>query len=358
MLKAFWPLVVQRASESDNLGACLAQARHQWEAAWGSSTLEVPQSRVCQLESFAWFACHLLGQLPRLRAAYNEALGEYRRVHRIRGAAQPVPDLAADGPWLEAPFWIWTADDPRRRRLFVRRRGAEVVLTDRAQLEVGLPLGEEGELRRAVDRWVDLPRRKIRIRSRALVTTLWARLALGDLFLHGIGGAKYDQVTDALMSRFFGLAPPGFMILSATLLLPIARERVTLDELRRLKQRLRELTYHPERFVDERSASDSGSGEQPLELIAAKAQWIGTPQTPHNARTRCREIRSINEDLQPWVAEQRRRLARRLEFAGAALRAESILSSREYSFCLYPEQTLREFLAALLPKQVGRDKLA
>ncbi len=29
-----------------------------------------------------------------------------------------------------------------------------------------------------------------------------------------------------------------------------------------------------------------------------------------------------------------------------ALRAESILSSREYGFCLHPEKTLREFLLA------------
>lgn len=349
MLEAFWPLVLRRAGESDHLGACLAQARHQWEAAWGLDTLEIPQSRVCQLESFAWFACHLLAQLPRLRTAHNEALAAYRRIHRVRSAAQPVPDLAADGPWLEAPFWIWTADDPRRRRLFVRQCRAEARLTDRERLEVGLPLEAEGPLGRAVDRWADLARQGIRIRSRALVTTLWARLALGDLFLHGIGGAKYDQVTDALISRFFGLAPPGFMVLSATLLLPIPRQRPSADELRKLQRRLRELTYHPERFMDARVGSASGSAE-PSELIDAKRRWIATPQTPQNARTRCREIRRINEALQPWVSDQRRQLQQRLACVGAGLRAESVLASREYSFCLYPEETLREFLAAWLPR--------
>ena len=30
------------------------------------------------------------------------------------------------------------------------------------------------------------------------MTTMFARLLLGDTFLHGIGGAKYDQVTDSM----------------------------------------------------------------------------------------------------------------------------------------------------------------
>ena len=67
----------------------------------------------------------------------------------------------------------------------------------------------------------ELARSGVKIRSRALVTTLWARMVLGDLFIHGIGGGNYDLVTDRIIERFFGRQPPGFMILSATLHLPI-----------------------------------------------------------------------------------------------------------------------------------------
>ena len=108
----YWPLVRKRLEESDHLGACIAQARHQLEGRWGLQTLEVPQSWVCQTESFSWFVVHLLAHLPRFRQVYNEAVQEYRRVHKIRNAAQPVPDLAAEGPWLEAPLWVWTAQRP------------------------------------------------------------------------------------------------------------------------------------------------------------------------------------------------------------------------------------------------------
>ena len=53
-------------------------------------------------------------------AVYNEAVREYRRLYRIRSASHPVPDLAVEGEWQEAPFWIWSQENPRRKRLFVQ----------------------------------------------------------------------------------------------------------------------------------------------------------------------------------------------------------------------------------------------
>ena len=50
---------------------------------------------------------------------------------------------------------------------------------------------------------------------------MFARLFLCDLFIHGIGGAKYDQMTDAIIERFFGFAPPDYLTVTATAKLPI-----------------------------------------------------------------------------------------------------------------------------------------
>ena len=222
LIRRFWPMVLERARHVDRLGYCLAQARHQLEGQWGLQTLELPQSVVCGSEPFHWFLVHLIANIERFRDCYNQAVQEYRRAHRIRNAAHPVPDLVAEGPWIEAPLWIWTAEQPQRRRVFVCRRGREILVSDRAGQELRLPLTVDGDATDAVGRLMAWSRQGVKIRSRALITTLWARLALSDLFLHGIGGAKYDQVTDRLIETFFGLAPPGIMVLSATLYLPRA----------------------------------------------------------------------------------------------------------------------------------------
>lgn len=360
LVRDYWTRAVARLGPTGNLGECLAQSRHQVERRFGLRTLEIPQSRVCQLPSFARFTAFLLAELPRLVAVYNEVVHEYRRIHRIRSNAHPVPDLAVEEPWWEAPYWIWTGEDPRRRRLFVGRRGDRLLLSDRHALEIPIELGPDGDADRAVDAILALAGRGVRLRSRALVTTLFARLVLGDLFLHGIGGAKYDQVTDAIIERFFGLEPPGFLVLSATLLLPVARHRVTPETARRIALQLRDLDYHPEAVLDgvaqaSQPVAPVAQASQPVDpseasaLIAAKRRWIATSPSPENVRTRWREIRRINAALQPFVSGRRQELLRRQSETASALAAEAILSWRDYAFCLYPEKMLRECFAALLP---------
>ncbi len=359
MIGRYWPLVLERTKETDRLGACLAQARHQLEGDFQDvgETLEAPQSWLCAGEAFQWFAAHLLARLPRFRRLYNEALRDYRRVHHLRSRSHPAPELAEEGGWQEAPFWIWTAELPRRRRLFARAAGGEVLLSDRETWETRLPLSAEGHGGRAVGRLMELGRGGVRIRPRALATTLWARLALGDLFIHGIGGAKYDWVTDRLIERFFELRPPGFLVLSATLHLPVAHAGTTAAEVPAVEDELRGMTYHPERYLEcsrQTPCAESAHGVcgLPSDLIAAKRRWIGTPPTRASARQRCRAIRQINAALQPWLDGRRRRLAGRHAEALRNLRARQVLAWREYAFCLYPEPALREFLSGLLPKIV------
>jgi hypothetical protein len=117
-----------------------------------------------------------------------------------------------------------------------------------------------------------------------------------------------------------------------------------------LDSTLRELTYHPERFLDEAREKSTGNGSLPsLEfLVSEKQRWIATPQTRENAKDRCRSIRHINERLQSWLAEVRSDCQRRRDLAAAEARIEKILNWREYAFCLYPEETLREFFGNLL----------
>jgi hypothetical protein len=356
LVRDFWPDVVRRSRDTGRIGECLAQARHTWERRWGATTLEIPQSRVCSLPAFHRFAAHLLAHLPRLWDIYNAALFEYRSRNRVRSHAHPVPELVTEGDWLEAPFWIWRADDPVRRRLFAGSRRDQIVLADRAGWEWPLDLSADASPDRAIEQLQDLARGGVRLRTRALITTMLARVLLGDLFLHGIGGAKYDQMTDVLIERFFGLKPPEYMVVSGTLRLPIQHQRGAAVELCRARHMLRELAYHPERFVDQEAVVESaccercsgspekGSIGEPQRSIEAKRQWVTAPKTEGNARARHQAIAAANAALQPWVGERRANLRHEIDRLQGQARAEAILGSREYSFCLYPEARLREFL--------------
>jgi len=344
LLSKFWPIARARAQVTPNLGECLSQARHVLEGEWGLSTLELPQSQVCALESFHWFTVHLLSELPRLRDVYNAAIDAYRVANRVRSANHPAPNLAEDGEWIEAPFWLWSTASPRRRRLFVRRQGDRLTLSNRRRIEFDLPL-TPGDASAAVEVLADLPRRGIKLRSRALITTLFARLMLSDLFIHGIGGAKYDQLTDEIVRRFFGVEPPEYLVLSATLHLTGSQNGAVADETTQLDSALRDLEYHPEKYLD-RLYPWRDAPVDVAHWVDLKARWLATEQTRENARQRCHAIRAANEALQAWVEAQRRDLLRQRQEAARTARARAVLASREYAFCLYPEEALRDFLLA------------
>ncbi len=344
LVESLWPLVLARNPAQSNLGLRLAQARHALEETWCNDTLELPQSAVCQLPEFAWFVSHVLAHLPRFWSAHNDALAAYRAAHRLRNRAQPVPDLAESDGWLEAPFWIWSASDPRRRPLFARQSGEELQITDRESYTASLPLSADRQAALAVENLLELPASGIKIRTRALATTLFARLLLSDLFLHGIGGAKYDQVTDEIARQFFGFELPQFATVSATLRLPIAHEHASPGDESQLRQQAREMLYHPERFAGANGPLPPEDSEAVAKLIETKLRWVHTPKTRDNARERHVAIGRANQDLQPFLTKMRTRVERQRDELAKHKRASSILASREYSFCLQPRQHFEQLL--------------
>ena len=275
------------------LGQSLSQGRHLLEERWGLNTLEVPLSEVCRSASFRHFSLHLLRNIDRFRTVHNRALVEHRHLHRIRSNSHPVPELTAAGDWLETPFWIWSAESPSRRAMFARldptcitvRAGSPAADAD-VSLQVRLPIAQEA----ALEKWEEAERQGIKVRPRALMTTLFARLVLSDLFIHGIGGAKYDQLTDVLIQQFFDVEPPRFITATGTFLLPCKQSDVT-DDLLRINRQLREFKYHPEKFVPKSTDANV------TDLILEKRRWIDTAFPRGRRLQRHRAIQDLNRRL-------------------------------------------------------------
>jgi hypothetical protein len=343
LLPAFWAEVGRQAERRANLGECFAAARRAFERAWGCHNLEVPLSTLCGTEPFAYFACHILAHLPHFHSLYNSIVADYRRRHGIRDRQHPVPDLATDGDWLEAPFWIWQAGAGRRERLFAR------LGPDRVELRVGHSLREwrpdsRSQSATFVAAWQELAAQGLKIRTRALTTTLYARLFLADLFIHGIGGGIYDELTDELMRRFYGCEPPDYLVLSATRWLPLPRPTATPDDRRRLLHELRDVHYNPQRHLDEVQRRGSLS-----ETARRKQEWIARqPATSAERRERSRALRALTEELRRPLEPREDHLRRQLHLCEQELRTVAVLERRDYSFCLFPESVLRPFCTQFL----------
>ncbi|MDZ4659389.1 MAG: hypothetical protein SH868_17590 [Bythopirellula sp.] len=338
LVKEWWPTVLAEGQKTEKLGYAISQARHQLELEWGSRSLELPQSHVCRSEGFRLFALQLWGRADEFRAAYNAALADYRLAHGLKNHAQPVPDLVAHEDWIETPFWLWSSTEPVRRGVFLRRVGSELEFTDRNKLSCLIPL----DAALALEKLAELESQGIKLRTRALATTLFARLLLADVFIHGIGGAKYDQVTDAICGSFFGLALPAYATISGTLRLPIPSPNITRDSVGDLRQELRGHRFHPECFVDAMQipAAEVSRVEA---AIAKKRDWIHIKKTLANAAARHQTIVAINEELQPFLNNRQQLLERQIVAAKLAASAELLRNSREYAYCLFPRQDLQNF---------------
>ncbi|SIN80372.1 hypothetical protein SAMN05444166_0960 [Singulisphaera sp. GP187] len=340
LIDTFWPLVLKRREQTRRLGLRFAAARRELEGSWGVHNAEIPLSAVCETEGFLWFASHILADLPRFQTVHNEALARYRARYQIRSRHHPVPALGRQDEWREAPFWVWRGSEPRRRSLFVRQLPRTMELRaggeDRPFLE--LPLGPDRDACCAVEQLLNLPAQRIRLRTRALTTTMFARLLLGDLFVHGIGGAKYDELGDEIIRGFFAIEPPDYLTLSMTLWLGLGLDPAGAERLAALNRGLRDLTYNPDRHLADRTPALQA-------LVAAKQAAIALPIGSHHERLRrFQEIRRLNESLQIGVNSVRDQLQAEQARMVAVVGRNQVARNREYAFVLHSERRLHEVM--------------
>lgn len=327
-----WPMMAAELDRGATLGTAASRVRRSLERRWGVTNFELPVSRMAETRAFAGFVFTVLADASRFRTAYNAAVSDYRKRNHVRSRNHPAPELEATAASVEVPFWVWRTGFPRRHRLFVRTTESAFVLSAGDEIIGSLPRTPDG----FGTAWERVLAEGSKVRPRALSLTLFARLCLGDGFIHGIGGGMYDAVTDDIVRRFFGMEPPGYAVVSATLRLPIGRLRVTADDLHATERRVRDLEWNPQRFEETRTRFP--------DLVARKAALIpAKPATRADRRRWFRQLQQVTRAMRPAVAGQIADAEASVGRIRHALASDAILGSREYAWPLFPEGMLRDY---------------
>jgi len=278
------------------------------------------------------FLADLLIHPDGFASVYNQALDEYRRQHQVRSPNRPLPDLQQENGRIETALWAYQPRQ-RRRRLFVKRTGDAIELFGGSEPIGRTGLGELKQDPQAVfgsfHPWV--------VRPRALTLTLWARLLACDLFVHGIGGAKYDRITDVILDRYYGKEPPAYVCVSATLRLLLPRHPVGQQDLREARRRVRDLNFNPDRYLS----------DPPHELMARRANLIDESRAlraRHAANIQRRHnfqaIRQTNAEIVASSPEVKEQLGREVEEIEQQVRSNHLADSREYFYALQSRERL------------------
>jgi hypothetical protein len=323
VLPKLWQAAIEARSKTKKIPERWIIARHQWEQAHGIDNLELTMSRWCQGAFFRWLVGQFIADRQRFAGIYNSELKAYRTEHRIRSANHPVADLLVTSDLTELPFWAWSVGTTQRGRLCVKESNQQLIALINGKEHI---VGQDLAIPTKDFDW--------KIRPKALITSMMFRLFLADLFVHGIGGAIYDELTDRIFRTFWNVHLPRFAIVTATLRLPWGHPPVTEQEPRRIEDDLRALHWNPDRFLP------NDIDEHAQQLSKQKLELIATSTLPEQLHARHQQLETIRTNLQPYVARTKADRQQQLTTALQQLKRDEQHFSREYPWVLYPEELL------------------
>src|SRR5665648_1097190 len=296
-----------------NLGEFLGLARRLYEKEIDPACLEIPFSQICDSDEFLSFFLEITKNIKSFSDIYNKKLDEYRKLFKIRNRAHPSPNLMITENLTEIPFWIWKEGD-ERTKIFILKEEEKNYLYNDSYGKIFII--EKDGLKSLFSLKTILKQRGLKIRPKALLLTLFNRLFISDLFIHGLGGAKYDLVTDEIIREFFKVEPPHFLVVSCTLYLDFKSSPTASDsKVSALKKKVRDLEFNPQRYVDELALTKKEK-IQIGELTEKKTELIKKIKeipSPVEKRKFSEKIKAINNFIVEKVKPLKCELSKKLE---------------------------------------------
>ena len=220
--------------------------------------------------------------------------------------------------------------------------GDDIKITDGAKVLVIL---KKGDVNSNITRLKTLMEAGIKIRPRAITTTMFSRLFFSDVFIHGIGGAKYDTITDEIIKEFFGIDPPGFVTISATLYLPLDAYDSDERELYDIQRNIDDMSYNPERYAPQKTRNEPEFMNQVKEKQRLlKIMGVSNADVK---RRYFRRIKELNKLMLFQIDTELQKKQRKINTIRNKLAYNEVVRFREYPICLYPTKMLKDYLLTI-----------
>jgi hypothetical protein len=316
---------IESARSDQSVVESIIHATQAVDRAIGLNYATAVMSSLTESEPYCCLLAHLLSRADEVAAAYNTALATYRNLHKIRTMTRPMPDLHVAAHECEVPFWLDDLPAGTRKRAIVQREADGKWTLRAGHDQIVFDTNSDGwKAAGQLRSFLELHR--LRLSPRALTLTMFVRLLMADQFVHGIGGGRYDQVTDALIAELFRIAPPKFSVTTATLYFPTAAEqkRVCLPCMEHEGHRLRH----------------SILGREKMEIVQKIAAL------PRKSSERRVFFSRMHDRLETAALENPalRQWRERFEAAKLQSELEKTLSDRELFFAIQPKRRLQELL--------------
>lgn len=184
--------------------------------AFGLEIIYLPVSLMSQSDSFIEFVCSVICDALSFVRIYNKAIKKKRQADNLK-PNQTIRILKTDylNNIIELPFWLVSQTG---------KRGSLYVGINERSISIGTADKIVGTIDSSGDKKQQLleilKKTKCVIRPKAVTLTLFTRLYLADLFVHGIGAGNYEYITDYLIKDYYRISKMDFGVATATMTLP------------------------------------------------------------------------------------------------------------------------------------------
>ncbi|MBM4054273.1 MAG: hypothetical protein FJ264_06310 [Planctomycetes bacterium] len=331
----------------------LTSARKRMETEFGINNLEIPVSMMCKTKGFYYFFLHILFHADQFVKIHNKKLNDYRSIHKIYSKANPFPDLQAQDSFVELPFWLWEKGGSRNK-CYAHYSADSIIITNGNK--IGFELRKDEDIQKIVSQLgsLELGSSCIKLRPRAIATTMFLRLFFSDVFIHGIGGAKYDVITNEIIKEFFNVNPPDYIATTTTLFLPIETRTIDTKNLETLQKELIDMRANPERHASEETKRNA------LFLKNVENKRLLIEKMKRNDKEKRKQlfdqIKTLNVLIFEQITNEFINKQNELEAGKEKVAYNEVVKFREYPICIFPLKTLKDHFANVFSENKNTDK--
>jgi len=277
-------------------------------------------SHICKSRGFGSYVKDIIDNIERFSCYYNECLNNYREEYKIRNPKFPFPNLKKKGKIYELPFWYIDSNKQTRRSIYAKRNNGKTLL-----FYLGL---EKNEL-------FYLKNFEIRnIRPKAVTFTMFFRLFVFDLFIHGIGAANYEEITDKVITSYYEInTPPSFFVITETRYLPFSSSGFAtgqrgklMEKLNGNKIKLKRIKQAPHKFLS--------SGDKLLKRKKSLINQIIKADKLEKQKISNR-LKQVDEEILDKLEPKVTKLEKTINQLEKQIQNQKILIRRDYPYFLF-----------------------
>jgi hypothetical protein len=208
--------IIENTQSCRSTADIITQLQARLNQAIGLEIIYLPISLLSQSNSFIEFVYSVICDTASFVRVYNKAIKNKRQTDNLK-SNQTVRTLKTDylNSIIELPFWL-VFQTGKRGSLYVNINGRSISIGTADKIVVTIDSSRDKK-----QQLLELLRKnKCVIQPKAVTLTLFIRLYLADLFVHGIGAKDYEYITDYLVRDYYRISGLHFGIASATMTLP------------------------------------------------------------------------------------------------------------------------------------------